>query len=67
MRNADLVVEAVYENLDLKKRVFHELDSEARTAGVLATNTSTLDIDEIARTTSRPDAVVGLHFFSPAT
>ncbi len=66
VRNADLVVEAVFENLDLKKRVFHELDSEARTAGVLATNTSTLDIDEIARTTSRPDAVVGLHFFSPA-
>src|SRR3954464_15801550 len=63
---ADLVVEAVFESMDLKKEVFQALDRVARPGCVLATNTSTLDIDEIASATSRPDAVVGLHFFSPA-
>jgi 3-hydroxyacyl-CoA dehydrogenase len=64
--DADLVVEAVFENLELKKRVFRDLDAVANRRSLLATNTSTLDIDEIARETSRPDSVVGLHFFSPA-
>jgi 3-hydroxyacyl-CoA dehydrogenase len=63
---ADLIVEAVYENLELKKSVFRELDAVARPGCVLATNTSTLDIDAIANATSRPASVVGLHFFSPA-
>jgi 3-hydroxyacyl-CoA dehydrogenase len=66
VHEADLVIEAVYENLELKKRVFHEIDEAARAGCMLATNTSTLNIDEIAGETDRPDAVVGLHFFSPA-
>jgi 3-hydroxyacyl-CoA dehydrogenase len=64
--NVDLVIEAVFESLELKKDVFRALDARARAGCVLATNTSTLDIDHIAAVTSRPDAVVGLHFFSPA-
>jgi 3-hydroxyacyl-CoA dehydrogenase len=63
---ADLVIEAVFEDLALKQRVFRELDKVAKPGCILATNTSTLDIDEIAGATSRPEAVVGLHFFSPA-
>ncbi len=63
---ADLVVEAVFENLALKKQVFASLDRVARPRCVLATNTSTLDIDDIASVTLRPEVVVGLHFFSPA-
>jgi 3-hydroxyacyl-CoA dehydrogenase len=63
---ADVVVEAVFENLELKKQVFWEIDRAARPGAVLATNTSTLDIDAIAAVTSRPESVVGLHFFSPA-
>jgi 3-hydroxyacyl-CoA dehydrogenase len=63
---ADLVVEAVFENLELKKRIFHEIDEAAGAANVLATNTSSLDVDEIALATARPASVVGLHFFSPA-
>jgi 3-hydroxyacyl-CoA dehydrogenase len=63
---ADLVIEAVFENLALKKQVFASLDHIARPGCVLATNTSTLDIDDIASATGRPEAVVGLHFFSPA-
>jgi 3-hydroxyacyl-CoA dehydrogenase len=62
----DLVIEAVFENMALKKRVFAELDAAARPGCILATNTSTLDIDEIASATSRPEAVIGMHFFSPA-
>jgi 3-hydroxyacyl-CoA dehydrogenase len=62
----DLVVEAVYENMAAKKDVFRQLDTIARRGCVLASNTSTLDIDEIAAVTSRPEDVVGLHFFSPA-
>jgi len=65
-RDADLVIEAVFESLDLKLQVFAEIDKVAKSGAVLATNTSTLDIDRIASSTSRPDAVVGLHFFSPA-
>ena len=64
--SADLVIEAVFENMALKKDVFRQLDSTARPEAILATNTSTLDIDQIAAVTGRPDQVVGLHFFSPA-
>jgi 3-hydroxyacyl-CoA dehydrogenase len=64
--DVDLVVEAVFENLELKKQVFAELDRTIRPDAILATNTSTLNIDEIAAVTSRPRAVIGLHFFSPA-
>jgi 3-hydroxyacyl-CoA dehydrogenase len=63
---ADLVIEAVFENLELKKQVFGELDVLTRPDAILATNTSTLDIDTIAAVTSRPGQVIGLHFFSPA-
>ena len=64
--SADLVIEAVFENLALKKQIFGELDVLARPDAILATNTSTLDIDQIAAVTSRPAQVIGLHFFSPA-
>jgi 3-hydroxyacyl-CoA dehydrogenase len=64
--SVDLIIEAVFENLALKKRIFHELDGIARPGCILATNTSTLSIDEIASVTARPESVVGLHFFSPA-
>ncbi|HEU4890735.1 MAG TPA: 3-hydroxyacyl-CoA dehydrogenase NAD-binding domain-containing protein [Vicinamibacterales bacterium] len=63
---ADLVIEAVFENLELKSHIFRELDAVAKPGAVLATNTSTLDIDILAAATSRPQDVVGLHFFSPA-
>jgi 3-hydroxyacyl-CoA dehydrogenase len=65
-QDADLIVEAVFENLDLKKQVFADLDKIAGPQCILASNTSTLDIDQIASATSRPDRVIGLHFFSPA-
>ncbi|MBK5103293.1 MAG: enoyl-CoA hydratase/isomerase family protein [Burkholderiales bacterium] len=63
---ADLVIEAVFENMALKKEIFARLDKVARKGAVIGTNTSTLDIDEIAAVTQRPQDVVGLHFFSPA-
>jgi 3-hydroxyacyl-CoA dehydrogenase len=63
---ADLVIEAVFEGMAVKKQVFGELDRICKQGAILATNTSTLDVDEIARTTSRPEFVIGLHFFSPA-
>jgi 3-hydroxyacyl-CoA dehydrogenase len=63
---ADVVIEAVFEEMDLKKRVFADLDRLAKAGAVLATNTSTLDVDEIARATKRPQDVLGTHFFSPA-
>jgi len=62
----DLVIEAVYENLELKQKIFRELDGIVKAAGILASNTSALDIDAIAAVTKRPEQVVGLHFFSPA-
>jgi 3-hydroxyacyl-CoA dehydrogenase len=65
-READAVVEAVFEEMDLKKRVFATLDKVARPGAMLASNTSYLDIDEIARATARPESVLGTHFFSPA-
>jgi 3-hydroxyacyl-CoA dehydrogenase len=64
--DVDLVIEAVFENIDIKKQVFQTLDDVCKTGAILATNTSTLDVDEIASVTSRPGDVVGLHFFSPA-
>ncbi len=63
---ADLVIEAVFEGMALKKEVFAELDRVCKRGAILASNTSTLDIDEIAATTSRPESVIGTHFFSPA-
>ncbi|ALD92492.1 3-hydroxyacyl-CoA dehydrogenase [Cupriavidus gilardii CR3] len=66
LADADLVIEAVFENMDVKKDVFGRLDRIAKPGAILATNTSALDVDEIAAATSRPDAVIGLHFFSPA-
>ncbi|MBI1396712.1 MAG: 3-hydroxyacyl-CoA dehydrogenase [Betaproteobacteria bacterium] len=64
--DADIVVEAVFEEMDVKKDVFRKIDAAAKPGAILATNTSTLDIDEIAAVTSRPADVIGLHFFSPA-
>ncbi len=63
---ADIIVEAVFENMALKKEVFRAIDKIAKPSCILATNTSTLDIDEIASATARPEMVVGHHFFSPA-
>ena len=63
---ADVVIEAVFEDMALKKRVFAELDRVAKPRALLATNTSTLDVDEIAGATARPQDVIGTHFFSPA-
>jgi 3-hydroxyacyl-CoA dehydrogenase len=64
--DADVVIEAVFEDMDIKKEVFGRLDEVAGPDAVLATNTSTLDVNEIAASTSRPSSVVGMHFFSPA-
>jgi len=66
VREADIVIEAVFEEMGVKKEVFAALDKIAKPGAVLASNTSTLDIDEIASATSRPEAVIGTHFFSPA-
>ena len=64
--DCDLVIEAVFEDMDLKKRIFADLDRIAKPGAILATNTSALNIDEIAAVTKRPEDVIGLHFFSPA-
>jgi 3-hydroxyacyl-CoA dehydrogenase len=64
--NVDLVIEAVFEGMALKKEVFKELDRVCKPGAILASNTSTLSIDEIAASTSRPSFVIGTHFFSPA-
>src|SRR5262249_57155705 len=64
--DADLVIEAVFEEMPIKKDVFARLDKVAKAGAVLATNTSTLDVNEIASATRRPESVVGMHFFSPA-
>jgi 3-hydroxyacyl-CoA dehydrogenase len=66
LKDKDLVIEAVFENMKIKKEVFGKLDTLAKEGAILASNTSTLDIDEIARSTSRPGDVIGMHFFSPA-
>ena len=64
--DCDLIIEAVFEDMDLKKQIFTDLDRIAKPGAILATNTSALDIDEIASVTKRPEDVIGLHFFSPA-
>ncbi|MGZ3550766.1 MAG: 3-hydroxyacyl-CoA dehydrogenase NAD-binding domain-containing protein [Vulcanimicrobiaceae bacterium] len=66
LADADVVIEAVFENMDVKKQVFAKLDEIVKPDGILASNTSTLDIDEMASVTKRPDRFVGLHFFAPA-
>ncbi len=64
--DVDMVIEAVFEEMDIKKEVFAKLDATCKAGAILATNTSTLDVDEIAAATSRPEKVIGTHFFSPA-
>jgi len=66
LSDADLVIEAVFENMKVKKQVFGELDRVCKQGAILATNTSTLDVDEIAQSITRPEDVIGMHFFSPA-
>jgi 3-hydroxyacyl-CoA dehydrogenase len=66
LKDCDLVIEAVFENMDVKKQVFAKLDAIVKQGAILATNTSALNIDEIATAVKRPEAVIGLHFFSPA-
>ncbi len=66
LADCDLIIEAVYENMDVKKEVFGKLDAIAKPGAILASNTSYLDINEIAGATTRPADVVGMHFFSPA-
>lgn len=66
LADCDLIIEAVFENMDVKQTVFRELDAIAKAGAIIASNTSYLSIDEIANVTSRPQDVLGLHFFSPA-
>ncbi len=66
VKDADIIIEAVFEEMPVKKEVFAKLDGLAKPDAVLATNTSTLDVDEIASATKRPESVIGTHFFSPA-
>jgi 3-hydroxyacyl-CoA dehydrogenase len=66
LADVDLVIEAVFERMDVKKDIFAKLDAICKSGAILATNTSGLNIDEIASVTKRPEAVIGLHFFSPA-
>jgi 3-hydroxyacyl-CoA dehydrogenase len=66
LRDADIVIEAVFEDLGVKQQVFEKLDAVCKPGAILASNTSTLDLDKIASFTKRPQDVVGLHFFSPA-
>jgi 3-hydroxyacyl-CoA dehydrogenase len=65
-KDVDLVIEAVYENMELKKEIFAKLDKICKPGAILASNTSALNINEIASATARPESVIGLHFFSPA-
>ena len=66
LADCDLIIEAVFEDMELKRKIFTELDRVAKPGAILATNTSALNIDEIAGMTKRPEDVIGLHFFSPA-
>ncbi|MBM3218892.1 MAG: 3-hydroxyacyl-CoA dehydrogenase [Candidatus Rokubacteria bacterium] len=66
VKDADIVIEAVFEEMPIKKEVFAKLDGLAKPDAILATNTSTLDVNEIASATRRPESVIGTHFFSPA-
>jgi 3-hydroxyacyl-CoA dehydrogenase len=66
LADCDLVIEAVFENMEIKKQVFAKLDAICKPGAILATNTSALNVNEIATAVKRPEAVVGMHFFSPA-
>jgi len=66
IKDADLIIEAVFEDMEVKKQVFEKLDKVAKSGAILASNTSTLDLNRIAAFTQRPQDVIGLHFFSPA-
>jgi 3-hydroxyacyl-CoA dehydrogenase len=66
LADCDLIIEAVFENMAVKKDIFTRLDGIAKQGAILASNTSALDLNEIASVTSRPESVIGLHFFSPA-
>ena len=66
LNSQDLIIEAVFENMDLKKDIFKQLDNICKDGAILASNTSALDVNEIADVTNRPEDVIGLHFFSPA-
>lgn len=66
LADCDLIIEAVFENMAVKKEIFSRLDGIARDGAILASNTSALDLNEIASVTARPESVIGLHFFSPA-
>jgi len=66
LADCDLIIEAVFENMAVKKDIFSRLDQIAKPEAILASNTSALDLNEIASVTSRPESVIGLHFFSPA-
>src|SRR5207302_10114005 len=66
LKDADMVIEAVFEDIAVKEAVFRRLDEVMRPGAVLASNTSTLDLNRIAEFTQRPEDVVGTHFFSPA-
>ena len=66
LADCDLIIEAVFENMAVKKDIFTRLDEIAKQGAILASNTSALDLNEIAAVTSRPESVIGLHFFSPA-
>jgi enoyl-CoA hydratase/3-hydroxyacyl-CoA dehydrogenase len=65
VKDADLVIEAIFENMDVKKEVFAKIDAAAPAHAILATNTSSLSIDELAEATKRPDKFIGMHYFSP--
>src|SRR5207248_9656161 len=66
VKDADIVVEAVFERMDVKQDLFRKLDAIAKPGAILATNTSTLDVNQIAAATRPPQDVIGTHFFSPA-
>jgi len=66
LADCDIVIEAVFENMELKKKIFVQIDEICKDGAILATNTSALDVNEIAAVTRRPESVIGLHFFSPA-
>ncbi len=66
LKDVDMVIEAVFENMEIKKQIFGRLDSICKPGAILASNTSYLNVDEIASATKRPESVVGMHFFSPA-
>jgi len=66
LKDCDLIIEAIYENMDVKKELFGKLDRIVKSGAILASNTSYLNVDEIAAATSRPQDVLGMHFFSPA-